>query len=374
MAEKKVMSVTVTALSGSGKSQDDLFREQVAANIESLLEQKEITQKKLSEETGYAESCISDYKKGNKLPPLAFFLEIKRKYGISIDDFLTRNITPADYKIELPTNALELEELEDYKRFEGSYYVYYFDTSNYKGRDFSNAEESLMFGVVHIYGTPSPVSYLDHSCICVFGISDRERADSIKEKIDSFSGDNDAIEDFITENFPENAYYGDFNLTKNHAFLSLTHKNKDKALVIFHRPPSNKSHYNGGIGTINSVSRGREPMPVVQFIGMSREKLSLSCEEIHRLLLLSYPSLKAKDEVDELISTFKNLYMESGSISASLTEFQKKVALTADLERFARKSLENNMFRIAKISNRDDDAWYHGLRNQFSVNEGEFFI
>ncbi len=152
MNNKKTVRVTLPETKERNKTEGqfvDELTEQVSKNIISLLEEKNITQKTLANETCFAESCISEYKKGDKLPPLSFFLAIKKKYGISIDDFLTRNITPADYSIELSTSALELEELEDYHRFEGTYYAYYFDTSNYKGRDYNSAEEALMFGIIH---------------------------------------------------------------------------------------------------------------------------------------------------------------------------------------------------------------------------------
>lgn len=364
---KKTPKSVINAASGNNQEifNEQLMMPQVSENIKSLITQKGITQKTLASVTGYSESCISEYKKGEKLPPLGFFLEIKKHYGIAIDDFLTKNINPTNYAMPMPSSSVELKELEDYQRFSGTYYVYYFDTSKYKGRDYNTASESLMFGILHIYSTPSPVSPLDYSCISVMGFSCRSKIDEIKAKIEMFKDNNNEIEEFITTHYPDNAYYGDFELSQNHAFLSITHRTRDKALMIFHRPPSNKPHYSGGIGTINSVSKGREPMPALQFIALSRNKVTLSDEEIQRLLLLSYPSCKSENEADELITTIKNLYIDTTSTYGNLTDLQKKVVVKADLERFLRNNLENNIFRVAKISNRDDDDWYHGLRDAF---------
>ncbi|MBQ9934374.1 MAG: helix-turn-helix transcriptional regulator [Lachnospiraceae bacterium] len=344
---------------------ETVITETVANNIKELLNQKKITQKIMAKDTGYAESCISDYKNGNKLPPLSFFLALKKCYGISIDDFLIKNLTPADYSLESPSSTVELEELEDFRRFEGTYYVYYLDTSSYKGRDEKSANDALMYGILHIYGTPSPVSRLDYSCIALLGINDMIKLDELRKEIDFCKNDGKAIENFITENYPDNAYYGDFSMTKKQAFISLSHRSKDKALIILHRPDSNKANYSGGIGTINSVSRGRESMPVIQFIGLSRNKTSLSPEEIHRMLLLNYPTFKSKKEAEELIATFKKLYVDTNGAYGDLTEFQKQMMIKADLEHYVRNSIRNNMFRVGKISNMDDDTWYHGLKEAF---------
>ena len=330
-------------------------------NLQTLIAQKNITQQYLHELTGVAESTISNYKTGKSFPTIDFLLALKKEYGISIDDFITRSINPVELTAKTPSSELEREEQLSYQKFCGTYFTYYFDTSKYKGRDFNTAEESLMYGILHIYETPSSVNSLDYSCFAILGIHDLATASDLKQTIESLKCIED-LEEFVNSNDTGNSYYGDFELTHDHAFLSLTHGNKDKALIIFHRPHSNKSKHKSGIGTINSVSRGRESMPVVQFIGISRDRAELSCEEIHRNLLLNYPSFKAKKEADELIRLVKHLYVDNNDDYGTFTELQKRLAIQASLESFIRKSLESNMFRYGKISNRDDDDWYHALK------------
>ena len=46
-----------------------------------------------------------------------------------------------------------------------------------------------------------------------------------------------------------------------------------------------------------------------------------------------------------------------------MTPEQKKAVIRSTLERAVRKNLERNAFRYAKISEEDDDAWYHCIKS-----------
>ena len=148
----------------------------------------------------------------------------------------------------------------------------------------------------------------------------------------------------------------------------MKHKNTDRMLLILHRVDNNKPNYIGGIGTVNSVSKGRERAPVIQFIGVSRFPLSISVEEIHHCLLLNYPNFKAENETEEMIRNFKALYVDAEGSGQNFSEYQKSIVVRSTLERYIKKSLERNMFRYGKISERDDDEWYHGIKSA-SIND-----
>ena len=91
---------------------DIAVNNQFTANLSTLMEQKHITGKQLHEATGYSEATISGMKNGNKPPTLGFLLELKRIYGISIDDFLSKNISHDVYDSEPSTSKLEDDELK----------------------------------------------------------------------------------------------------------------------------------------------------------------------------------------------------------------------------------------------------------------------
>lgn len=291
---------------------------------------------------------------------------MKRIYGISIDDFLTKNITPADYDAPPSTTKLEEAELEAYARFVGTYLLYYFDTSSYKGYNYDSPSKSLRFGILHIYATPSDLDKLSHSVVCITGIDNRDKAITIRNEIDEAGKLEEDIAGYIQEHYPENAYYGDFDLSPNHAFISMKHTNKDQALIILHRPHPNQPLYNSGIGTINSISHGREAMPTIQFIGLSRVNTSLSDEELHQMLLLDHTTIKDTPVTDSLIGIIKKEYQ---SKDENISDYQRDIIIKGAISAYVREVVAANLFRVAKISNKDDDSWYHQLKDTFLAND-----
>lgn len=346
----------------------------VAANLRKLIETQGINQKILSEQTGYCEAAICKYVNAKQFPQLDFFFELKKLYDISIDDFLSKEITPNDMNKTISLSALEQEEDLLYNKYCGTYLVYYLNTSNYKGRDNNTPEESLLFGVLRIYEAKTNLDKSDYSSIAILGIKDRNTATELKKKLETFSSYSE-IEKFIKmypdDSLSKKVYYGDFEFNNNHAFLSISHDRKDKALIILHRVNTNKKEYIGGMGTINSVSKGREGMPTAQYIALTRYPISLSAEEIHHHLLLSHPTYKADEDAKSLIALFKKNYLAPNEGSESQTELEKQLMIKVNLERYIKESLKRNMFRYAKISNRDDEAWYKLLKEVSIIDNND---
>lgn len=342
----------------------------VAANLNTLLETQNISAKKLYEMTGYSESAISKYRAGTQFPPIDFFYQLKTLFGISFDDFLFKEITRGDIHAQMPLSAVEQAEKLLCDKFCGTYLVYYLNTSDYKGRDKNTPEESLLYGTLTISEDKTNIDDPTYSCIAVLGLKSRTVATNLQKIINAMHRYSD-IEKYISddEELVKKTYYGDFELTADHAFLTLSHDRKDKALIILHRVNSNKKEYIGGMGTINSVSKGREPMPTAQYIALSRYPISLSAEEIHHQLLLSHPTYKADANAKELISLFKKTYMMPDPDGEIHTELEKALIIKVNLEHYVKTSLKNNMFRYAKISERDDGAWYDLLKEVSITDE-----
>lgn len=341
-----------------------------SANLITLLEQHKLSQKDLAKITGVAESTLSAIRNGKIMPTIDFLYALKANFNISIDDFISKYLYSSDLSEPL-SSELENSERHSYQLYCGTYFVYYFDTSKYKGRDFNTPGEALVYGILHIYENPTSLNQLDYSCLAILGITDRNEVIKLKEEVEKIK-DISLLLEYANIEYASKCYMGKFELSRYHAFLSMSDKSKDKMLAIFHRAPSDKSNYTGGIGTINSVSKGRESMPVIQFLGMSRKKLALSEEEIHHNLLLSFPSCKVTNEADELIRLFQTLYVTPGEYKEFISDSQKNITIKANLERYIRKSLERNIFRYGKISNRDDDDWYHALKASVEFESDEF--
>lgn len=360
-------TVTTAAAGAAGPATADTpqdLAEIVSSNLKKLIAQNGITQKDLADMLCVAPASVTDYCKGRRIPGTEHLLTLKKHFDISIDDFLTKSITPAPVALPPRSTGLDKEKMETYHKYCGSYFMYYFDTSKSKGRDLLPPRDSLHYGVLFIYENPTSLEVPEFGCAAILGIGDRDEVTRVKKELDEMSDPAKVIA-HIGSRYESMAYFGDFTLSQFHAFVSMSHASKDKALLIFHRVDNNKPEYIGGIGTINSVSKGREHTPVIQFMGISRYPLTMSVEEIHHNLLLDYPTFEADAEmVDEMITNFKALYADpNSSIKEGFSEYQKAIMVRSTLERFVKKSLERNMFRYGKISGTtDDDQWYHAIK------------
>lgn len=344
-------------------------------NCKTLLKEKKLTQQQLAHDTSFSVGTVSNYvncESSNQFPSISFLVALQQKYGISIDEFITKELAPTQLQPPTPTHYEE-KELEAYRTYCGFYYCYYFDTSMYKGKDYKSDEASLLYGIIHIFRDPVPEQILSHSCLAVLGFKTPESVQTAMAELSSrFDGHNVSdLYKYIEANdvFSYNAYYGDFELNSINAFLTLRHKDKDRALIILHRVPSKSSAYTGGIGTVNSVSRGREPMPVVQFIGLSRNFISLPAEEIHHNLQLGFPSLQARDASSKLIQKFKDLYLSTDTPMSSYSDFDKELVMSGNIDFTLKELLKKNLFRYGKISDQDDDEWYHFIKDSTRIAE-----
>ncbi len=335
-----------------------------SSNMLRLLRQTGLTQKEMAKKLGVAPASMTDYCKGRRLPNMEFFVALKEQFGISIDEFVTKDLTPSDTLAPPKAQVFDQQLLETYKKYCCSQFLYYFDTSKTKGRDIQAPRDSVLYGILYIYENPDSTEVPEFKCAAILGIDDRDEVSRLKSKLDKIK-DPGKILEYISSNYESAAYYGDFTLSQLYGFVSISHANTDKALMIFHRVDNNKPEIIGGIGTINSVSKGREHVPVVQFIGMSKYPLSMSVEEIHYNLLLDYPSFEADQEmVDEMITNFKALYADpDGAICKGFSDYEKAIMVKSTLDKYVRTALTRNMFRYGKITGTtDDDQWYHAIK------------
>ena len=109
---------------------------------------------------------------------------------------------------------------------------------------------------------------------------------------------------------------------QEHTFLNLRHAGTDRALAILHRVDSHKDK-SGRIAAINSISKG-ERMPVLQFLGISRYPLCISAEDIQHALLLRYPIVDVREEVEEVLRIHRVLFIDNDDARSSFTPDQKR--------------------------------------------------
>ena len=274
----------------------------IASNLRTLIRELGITQRRLAQQVGVATATMNDYCAGRRAPQATFFVELRKLYGIDINEFLTSTIhIPASAR-QNAADTLTESLRRVYSKYCGVYYVYYLDTSRFKGRDNLSPAMSLLHGILNIYEEPASVGGLSYSCAAVLGIEKQEEADMLMQEFRASDSPVSMLEK-IDSSYSRTAYYGNFEIGQEHAFLNLRHAGTDRALAIQHRVDSNKDKYLGGIAAINSISKGRERMPVLQFLGISRSPLCISSFSVIPLWMYGKKWRKSSASTGSSLST-----------------------------------------------------------------------
>ena len=71
--------------------------------------------------------------------------------------------------------------------------------------------------------------------------------------------------------------------------------------------------------------------------------------------------------IKDMVDLFKRMFAEKNEISSSLTDYQKLAILQNKIEYHFNEILEANVFRFAKISNKEDDMFYKLIKEGVDV-------
>lgn len=321
-------------------------------NLRFLMQKHDFNQKQLSEKTGISPATINNYVNKNTEPSLRFLLWIKKLFKVSIDDLFEKDLEKlAEVKFNTPISINSRVE-----KYLDSYILYFYNSSEYKGKVSSYSKTTLKYGVLSLV--------LDKTTGKVNAISSfiktRDEAEEAKLKLEGLIHISDIEE---VHNSIGVKYSGFIEVSDTKLFIYLKNQeDNDHALIILNNPPSNKK-YIGGLGTVNSVSRGREKMPCVQFIIVSKNILKIPDGEIYNLLSLGVSDINVEKETEQLISLFKNLYVNA-DLKDDLSDFQKKKILENSLTNVFLELMDANMFRFAKVSNMEDDDYYRIIKGE----------
>lgn len=305
------------------------------------------TQKYIADCTGFSQSSINNYITKSSEPSIQFLIALKNSFGICIDDFLFSEI--------------ETEQEVSYDRFVGNYIVYYYNNNSYKGEVHTNLSSTLNYGVISIVK-----EHLLDKKVVVYGTFMKEKTEATKllKKLNSFTSGEEIIKDYRESN---NFYIGDIKTSQQSIFIDIYNKfNGDQCYMIFNNPPST-SNYIGGVGTVNTISRGREHNPCVQFVIVSKYLIDKPDGEIYKCLKFDDINVNLDYAIKDLVALFKRMYVEKSEISDNLSENQKIAILQNKLEYHFDDILESNVFRFAKVSNKEDDMIYKLIREGIDV-------
>ncbi len=306
------------------------------------------TQKHIANCTGFSQSSINNYLSKASEPSIQFLIALKNAFGICIDEFLFSEI--------------KLNENVSQNRFVGNYVVYYYNNNSYKGEVHTNLSNTLNYGVISVLKQKD----MDKTSV-VYGtfFKNKLEASDLLKEINKIEDEQALIEKYKEIN---NVYVGEINSTEQSIFINLSNSgNGDQAYMIFNNPPT-YSDYIGGAGTINTIARGREHNPCVQYIIISKKLIDMPDGEIYECLRFNDYNVNLDYAIKEIIDLFKRLYVEKNEISANLTDGQKVAIVQNKLEYHFNEILDANAFRFAKISNREDDIIYKLIKEGIDVS------
>ena len=316
-------------------------------NLKKLIKDNELNQSKLSKEIGFSVTSINNYLNDVNDPSVSFLLSLKKQYGINIDDFLTKT-TEEDVSLKQKYSVVNAE------KYIGNYMLYFYQSSAYKGAGFNPVKDPLKYGVLSVF--PSRESSFDGSIkmvsLATFFAS-RQDAKDFKQQLDNLNENYEEID--AKHGVFEQKYKGNLESSNTQVFIDLkSHYYNDKVLIILNNPPTEKA-YVGGIGTVNSVARGREPSPVIQYLILSKYFVEMPDGELYNMLSLTVENIDVRNETMKLLEQFKSLYLETNT---NLEEYQKNYIMQNNIERSIVDVVKRNMFLYGKISNREDDKYY----------------
>jgi hypothetical protein len=181
----------------------------------------------------------------------------------------------------------------------------------------------------------------------------------------------------LLNHFQDDRFYdGTIAMTNSNLFITADSGSRDRITMVFHRPDMRSLQYIGGLCTSVSVSKGRASCPCMQIIGLSRYPITVAEEEIARRLLLGFPQIYPPSALEDLTRSLQGLAASRNSEEKKeegvfdLSEQNRRYILDGHISSIITGTVEHNLFRVVKISSRDDDDWYHFVK-EFRPEGGE---
>lgn len=298
------------------------------------------SQKEIALKTGFSQASINNYISGAREPSISFLMALKSAFDFSSDDLLFGNI--------------ETKDSVACDKFIGNYIVYYYNNTMYKGNVHNNISNTLNYGILSLFKDNSNAIKA-----CASFLKDKKEIVLLLKELNNIKSYKKIID---LQKESGNFYTGQLNATNQNMFIKLSNSsNGDECFMIFNNPPS-PNEYIGGIGTVNSVSRGREHNPCIQYAMISKKLIEKSDAEIYSYLQLDAPTINFTTSVKEIIDLVKRLYIDKDDLAGALTDAQKEAIVDNNIKFRFNEILDANMFRFAKISNREDDFIYKMIK------------
>lgn len=349
---------------------EEKLKKQVGKNLTKLREAVGLSAAKFAGMTGISEGAFSNYANARIAPPLFYLANIcamdyfkGKGLNLTLDKFLMENFNPAQTINGIIKNNINIAEITPHKDFEGCYLCYFFDQSKSE-KDLENqASRGLRYGVISVFNEYTDLTgNVATKAVAAFYKQEEEvLAFDMKDKLDAvFSSDKSTNEKNMTimqEYEGTVGYYdGAVSFSDRHMFISLESDTYgDRALMVLYSPPKKKTvAYIGGIGSIVSVSHGREHVPVSQKIILSKYTLGCSNEEIAEHLSMATANITQAVEAEELTEFCRKLFDGSIAEMSFFDEYDKTAMIQQRLKQLVKNYVEKNVCCVGVVSEDDD--------------------
>ena len=352
-------------LADSRTAGENLFR-----NLDFIKKENHIgSDRELAARLGISSSSLATIRKESKVPPIfPFFENLLQLTTFSIEEILSEDL--AEKTEEMKYSALFYDDAE-WSRYLGLYCMYYYKTTAFKGRENKADRESLEYGLMAVYREKDGPFYT-YKCRADFGLHQDEMEERYEMCHEDFLKARRLRKDFqsvLLNHFQRDRFYeGSMAMTSSNLFVTADSGSRDRITMIFHRPEMRSVRYIGGLCTAVSVSKGRVSCPCMQILGLSRYPIRAAREEIARRLLLGFPQIYPPNAVEDLTRSLQGLALgepsqaADGSDAFDLPAQNRRFILDGHISSIISQTVEHNLFRVVKISSRDDDDWYHFVK------------
>lgn len=351
----------------------DRVKSLFSKNLRLLLQVHQMTQKDLSRQTGIMESTVSGYCNGN-LPSCDSLIKIKALFpDVSIDALLTEDME----SVLIPnTHGHSSSSVTDIDKFYGTYYLYYLNSQHLDSHpvffrsdryeEQQHTERGLLIGILYVYRDPQLEESLSCGCYAALGMENRIYANQIKDRLKKMTPA--MVREYFMEQFSTTFYQGQLSLTAQNMFISMQHQYKDRAFMVFRHTENKKSLYNGGLGTINSVSTGSSSDPIMQLIALSRNECRLADNVIKQHLTFQAPSSDVGQELDVILSQIEKLTETEDRKNtcdnmdfASMKQYIPLI-LKARINDLIDQSVKRYKLSFQRVLEQYDQQWYHLIK------------
>lgn len=315
---------------------------------------------------------ITGYKEVGKNIPYRTMVRISVALGYSPEEMTSQLLDR-----EEDSNQAHSRPKEECRKYVGTYSMSFFATEAKLGGNRRSIARAMADGVMSIFfgktidGIPSMEVLAFMNCTeeeqekLLRTVREAERKGNtqlIERCYESVA----TVKDPQTREMPRLKcfYKGRMILTDRTVEISLKQvSDADVVHLMLHNRAANSSvgsEYKGGLATMMSTSRGREHMPCVQALALSKPGFSIAKEELATHLFLQPPEVDMKEEAEEIFNYMMKLFPNGDAESPmdKALDDMKVFLLEKMLEKTMTKVLQLNALGYYKVSTQMDSDLY----------------